>query len=140
MSIGELIDMVGSVKLVKMDPKPWREAYDDTSGRVCMLFISNSISPKLCLDYYNKETKERKWAKEMDPDLIQLIQKEALRKAEAKTLAKATDTPSASDPPSPYVEEAPLPAGWKEAKDEDSGRIYYYNKKTKQTSWDRPLS
>jgi hypothetical protein len=32
-----------------------------------------------------------------------------------------------------------LPDGWKRAKDAASGRMYYYNKRTKQSSWTRPV-
>ena len=28
--------------------------------------------------------------------------------------------------------------GWKEAMHKESGRVYYYNKKTKATSWHMP--
>lgn len=31
-----------------------------------------------------------------------------------------------------------LPAGWVIAKDEESGRPYYYNAKTNETSWKPP--
>jgi len=31
-----------------------------------------------------------------------------------------------------------LPPGWKEAKDPNTGRTYYYNKITKQTKWQKP--
>jgi len=34
-------------------------------------------------------------------------------------------------------EEAPLPAGWASATDQQ-GRTYYYHKKTMKTQWDRP--
>jgi hypothetical protein len=95
----------------------------------------------LFLDYYNKITKERKWAKEMDPDLIMLIQKEALRKAESKLQAQAlADAAESLDPPPPTEEDDNLPPGWKAASDPDTQKTYYYNNKTKQTSWTRPTS
>ncbi|RLN31733.1 hypothetical protein BBJ28_00015816 [Nothophytophthora sp. Chile5] len=33
-----------------------------------------------------------------------------------------------------------LPDGWKEATDDTSGDTYYWNERTKETSWDRPRS
>ena len=36
-------------------------------------------------------------------------------------------------------EEEALPAGWRRARDATSGRGYYYNKRTKQSSWTRPV-
>ena len=32
----------------------------------------------------------------------------------------------------------PLPAGWREFTDKKTGRIYYYNKDTRETTWTRP--
>ena len=32
----------------------------------------------------------------------------------------------------------PLPKGWKEALHKDSGRVYYYNKQTRETTFDFP--
>jgi len=34
----------------------------------------------------------------------------------------------------------PLPEGWKKVKDPNTGRSYYYNKETRETSWRRPAS
>ena len=34
---------------------------------------------------------------------------------------------------------APLPKGWRELRDKKNGHSYYYNKKTKEKSWDRPV-
>ena len=34
--------------------------------------------------------------------------------------------------------EKPLPKGWRELRDKKNGHSYYYNKKTKEKSWDRP--
>lgn len=87
------------------------------------------------IDYYNRETKERKWAKEMDPDLIQMIQQEALKKAESKHLL--TEKGKDNQPVGNNNDEE-LPLGWKCTIDKETNMPYYYNKQTKQTSWVRP--
>lgn len=52
------------------------------------------------------------------------------------------DTPSASSPSSSNQQSEdnsqPLPDGWKEKIDPKTGRTYYYNPSTKETSWKRP--
>jgi len=46
-------------------------------------------------------------------------------------------TPEAATPPE-EVEQAPLPEGWSEHLDPNSGQYYYYNAVDGTTSWDRP--
>jgi hypothetical protein len=44
-SIGALLDMVDTgVKMVKVDPKGWREKQDEATGKVCMSFFSHFLS------------------------------------------------------------------------------------------------
>jgi hypothetical protein len=79
----------------------------------------------------------------MDPVLIEAIQKEAKRKAEAKAMAQAVeDIPSkpaaAVTAPVPASDDKPLPPNWKQASDPSTGKTYYYNKKSKETRWTRP--
>ena len=40
--------------------------------------------------------------------------------------------------PDVVPDSSPLPPGWGEVIDESSGRIYYYNSITQETSWDQP--
>lgn len=91
--------------------------------RYVRLFVAYNTSTLILLDYYNKDTKETRWASEMDPILIEAIQKAAARKAESKVISDCV-----SD----------LPSGWKSSVDPGSGKTYYYNKKTKETSWTKP--
>jgi len=66
--------------------------------------------------------------------------------AESRTLSTVTSSSSLNIAPkvssAPQVASTmstgPLPEGWHEAKDPESGDTYYYNAVTKQTSWDRP--
>jgi len=43
-----------------------------------------------------------------------------------------------SDPSNPIIIEQPLPAGWFRFYNEDQGRFYYANMKTRQSRWERP--
>ncbi len=71
----------------------------------------------------------------MDPDLIQAIQQEALRKAESKHIHE--DQSKVEDDDQKDNGDA-LPPGWKCTIDKETKKPYYYNKQTKQTSWVRP--
>lgn len=72
--------------------------------------------------YYNKITKKTSWRKP----------------------AEGASTPGSTGTASPAAEEeeaaaaSPLPEGWTELVDKKSGRKYYYNKITKETSWHIP--
>ena len=54
------------------------------------------------------------------------------------TTTKAA-APAAAAAVAPASEEQPLAPGWKAVTD-DSGRVYYYHKQTRETSWDRPTA
>jgi len=72
--------------------------------------------------YYNKKTKKTSWTPpEPEPE----------------------PEPAAAEPePQPEPEPAAdaLPPGWTEAVDPRSGKTYYYNKATKETSWKKPTA
>jgi len=44
--------------------------------------------------------------------------------------------PKAAPPP----EEAPLPVGWAQAADPNTGKPYFWHKKTQKTVWERPTA
>jgi hypothetical protein len=74
----------------------------------------------------------------MDPDLIQAIQQEALRKAESKHIHEGKSKMVNGVDSEQKVDDETLPPGWKCTIDKDTKKPYYYNKQTKQTSWVRP--
>lgn len=63
---------------------------------------------------------------------------ERLGKAETWVDPRKRGAPAAAAEPPPPPADGLLP-GWKEATDKE-GRVYYYNTKTKETSWERPIS
>jgi len=72
--------------------------------------------------YYNKVTKATQWTKPEGMDAAP---------APAPVAAPAASTAGEPDPDT-------VGAYWAESKDPNSGRTYYYNKKTKKTVWKRP--
>lgn len=92
-------------------PPDWTEHKDPTTGKTY---------------YYNKLTKETTWTKPA-PKL-------------AATAPLAPGAPKA--PAAPGAPPAPggLPPDWTEHKDPVTGKTYYYNKLTKETTWEKPIS
>jgi len=70
--------------------------------------------------YYNKKTKETSW-----------------KRPEAEPAAAPEPEPA---PPTPESPADALPPGWTEHVDPKSGKTYYYNKSTKETSWKKPTA
>jgi len=67
--------------------------------------------------YYHKATKKTSWKRpQMEPE----------------------EEPEPEPEPEEEPEEDPLPPGWTEVTDKKTGKIYYYHKATKKTSWKRP--
>jgi hypothetical protein len=94
----------------------WAESKDPKSGKPY---------------YYNKVTKKTSWAR---PACM------------AAAAEAATTSPSSAGPPALPATAAATPAtaapsaagAWQEAKDPNSGRSYWYNKQTKETTWKDP--
>ena len=57
-------------------------------------------------------------------------------KEKAQEKEKAPVSTSAENSDDPLVREMIRSGQWKEQKDEKTGRVYYFNPKTKQTTWD----
>lgn len=64
---------------------------------------------------------------------------ERLGKAETWVDPRKRGAPAAAAEPSPPPSSDGLLPGWKAATDQE-GRTYYYNQKTKETSWERPVT
>jgi len=93
-------------------PPDWAEVKDPKSGKVY---------------YYNKKTKKTSWtAPEPEP--------------EATPTPEPTPAPAAAPAPAAEADPDALPPGWTEHVDPRSGKTYYYNKSTKETSWKKPTA
>jgi len=74
--------------------------------------------------YYNSQTGETAWDKPM------------IRQEEPSVSVTDDSNPVAI---SDTAEEKPLPDGWTSLTDESSGRVYFYNEGTGETSWEKPV-
>ena len=90
-------------------PPDWTEHKDPATGKAY---------------YYNKLTKETTW------------DKPAARPGPSMPSAPAA--PKAPSVPRAPIAPGGLPPEWTEHKDPATGKVYYYNKITKETSWQRP--
>jgi hypothetical protein len=129
----------------------WVETVDPTSGRTY---------------YYNASTQETSWERPTHPEVrLLLVPKEetpAPLQPEVVALGVVLVEPNNKEDSNkePVVEESvegalvetadlkpesspeappPLPVDWVERTNPSTGRMYYYNKATKVTSWERPL-
>ncbi len=93
----------------------WTETVDSKTGKTY---------------YYNKATKAVQWKKPADFD----------GDAASAPASKPAETSAASQVAAVSQDDDPEnnPAFWAEVADPKSGRKYFYNKKTKKTSWKRP--
>lgn len=76
--------------------------------------------------YYNRVTKKTSWAKPA-----------CMASAAAPASAGPPPTPAAAAP-APAQPAAPTSNDWAEAKDPNSGKSYWYNRLTKETTWKNP--
>jgi len=92
----------------------WAEVVDKKSGRKY---------------YYNKKTRETSWHAPMS-------------NAQSPSNSSATPAPAAAASPAPSkpTHTPQLPPDWFETRDPKTGTKYYYNKKTRETSWTVPKS
>ena len=90
-------------------PPDWTEHKDPATGKAY---------------YYNKLTKETTW------------DKPATRPGSSMPSAPAA--PNAPSVPGAPIAPGGLPSDWTEHKDPATGKAYYYNKLTKETTWDKP--
>lgn len=92
----------------------WREVRDPNTGRTY---------------YYNTVTHETRWTNPEDP---------APQEEQAAAAPNPAPEPEQAQEPEPALEQEQPHDEWIEVYDPNSGRVYYYNPRTKATSWTRP--
>eukprot|EP00984_Skeletonema_dohrnii_P015033 scaffold6430_cov135-Skeletonema_dohrnii-CCMP3373.AAC.6 len=110
-------------------PAGWIEA-NDPSGRVF---------------YFNSSTGQSSWErpKSVTPEKVEVVdtsvktEDDAQIQIENLVLAEESVAPLEDDEDNLSFES--LPPGWIETKDPASGQIYFYNEKTDESSWSRPI-
>ncbi len=112
-------------------PPGWVEATDPNSGKVY---------------YCNPKTRETTWNRPTVPMTTATEQQHQTRNG----LSTAGNPVSHHNAPlnqlhmqqrqKPQPQQNTLPPGWVEAKDPSTGKVYYCNPKTRETSWERPVS
>lgn len=110
-------------------PLGWVEATDPSSGKVY---------------YCNPQTRETKWERPMMP---MTNSNKLAPQQSGNNLAVSRDrTPLQGQTHNTWqgqqqqLVQPPLPQGWVEATDPNSGKIYYCNPHTRETKWERPIS
>lgn len=121
----------------QMLPPGWEQVTDPSSGKVY---------------YANRATGESSWTPPANPAMGTTVDAAAAAAAAAAAVAAAS-SPAAADAtssasaalaagtePSAQAATAPaaLPAGWESASDPASGKTYYFNRASGQTSWTPP--
>eukprot|EP00438_Fugacium_kawagutii_P036517 Skav217608 [mRNA] locus=scaffold2172:225599:227653:+ [translate_table: standard] len=92
-------------------PPDWTEHKDPATGKAY---------------YYNKATKETTWNQPAS--------------GPAASMPAAPAAPKAPSVPGAPIVPGGLPPDWAEHKDPATGKAYYYNKATKETTWNQPAS
>eukprot|EP00798_Chlamydomonas_sp_ICE-L_P020274 gene20274-27032_t len=120
----------------------WRQLYGD--GAFIMRgpqYFSEEIARKKAkeVDFEALEKRARGYAK-AQCDAQGLSYDEMMAKAEELNNIDPKDLIKPMDPVTQGGDDAPLPQGWGSAKDPNSGRTYFYHKKTQKTIWERPTA
>jgi hypothetical protein len=120
------------VKIKKVLPSGWKEVKDEATQNTY---------------YWNEVTNETSW--DFPQEVIAVSDDVAnvdTEKEEDKNDPVDLDVDSGHGKGAADVHEndqstdnLPLPEGWLEAVDETTGSTYFYNEKTNETSWDRPV-
>ena len=133
-----------------MMPKPWEALFSEegkpyfhnteTGETSWSLPASNARNPSHAMMMHSKSSFESVNPMSLTQQLRNSVkdsERELLSELKAAPLDSSTVNISGS---SPDANKAPLPHGWEEHLDEESGRSYYYHERTDETTWDRPGS
>jgi len=102
-------------------PPGWVEATDPSSGKVY---------------YCNQQTRETKWER---PTMPMINSNKIAPQQSRDQTPQQRNTHSIWQGQQQQVQ-PPLPQGWVEATDPNSGKTYYCNPHTRETKWERPIS
>ena len=108
-------------------PRGWVESTDPSSGKIY---------------YCNPQTRETKWER---PTVFITNTNALAPRQSGNSLAALGDRAShhratLNTRQTQQQVQPPLPPGWVEATDPNSGKVYYCNPHTRQTKWERPIS
>jgi len=102
-------------KLVKEEEKPLEDDWIETQDSEGQTY------------YYNRATEETSWDR---PNSL-------IKEKESNTAVKKSNDDGISNDTQVKEEEKPIEGDWIETQDNE-GQTYYFNKKTEETSWERP--
>lgn len=117
-------------------PEGWAEATDPTSGKVY---------------YYNESTGKTLWTlPEIENSVSPKEDGVVVEEVDTDIPSEESSTPAPEDEPmetlnpineneSVKQDNAAIPDGWIETMDQNSGKVYYYNESTGETSWEWPV-
>ena len=140
-------------------PENWQEMQDPSSGRA---YYFNSATQETTWDRPGVELSAVETSESRaDPaGSVEHVETAADRSEAASTTESSQDKAVVVDPSSENLEDIdesddtneqgqevtesqgscpdPLPPGWEEMQDPSSGRVYYFNRETNETTWDQP--
>ena len=133
----DAVGMQRSLSFLSLPPG-WIESTDPTSGQVY---------------YFNEQTQVTQWERPVnaeDATEAERYNEDELAVTDSGVPVEETtedgefegdlveSPPEDTQPTS--EEKPPLPPAWREATDPSSGRVFYHNVETDETSWDRPVA